>query len=80
MPSMKELGLDKLSVDERLALMDELWESVEADAPPGSTLTDAKRAELARRIADADANPDDYVTAEEMFAAARARLARKQAS
>ncbi len=79
MPTMKELGLDKLTADERLALADELWASA-GRGPPGSTLTDAKRAELDRRIAEADANPDDYVTAEEMFAAARARLAWKPAS
>lgn len=79
MPTMKELGLDRLSAAERSALADELWASVQ-HGPPGSTLTDAKRAELARRLAAADANPDDVVTAEEMFAGAAARIAaRKEA-
>lgn len=65
MPTMRELGLDKLSAEERRALADELWLSV-GHGPPGSTLTDAKRAELDRRLAELDANPDDVVAWEDV--------------
>lgn len=75
MPTMKELGLDKLTADERLALADELWESL----PPAVTpaLTDAKKAELARRIAEDDANPDGGVPADEVFARVDALFGRR---
>ncbi len=55
MPTMKELGLDKLSVDERLALMDELWDSL---PPAGPALTNAQRADLVRRLEEYRADPD----------------------
>lgn len=47
--SIKDLGLDRLSVDERLALIDALWESIAMEL--GSrTLTPAQREELKRRL------------------------------
>ena len=54
MPTMKELGLDKLTADERLELIDELWDSLDAGGPP---LTDAQRADLGRRLAEYQADP-----------------------
>jgi putative addiction module component (TIGR02574 family) len=51
--SMKDLGLDKLSPDDRLALAQELWASVEAE----SGLTAAQKADLDRRIAAYEADP-----------------------
>lgn len=58
--SMKSLGIDKLSRDERWKLADEIRESIEAeDENPGpSMLTDAQKQELERRIAEDDADPD----------------------
>jgi len=55
---MKELGLDKLSADNCRFLANELLDSLESEIEISSFLTDAKRAELDRRIAEADANPD----------------------
>ena len=46
--TMKDLGLDTLSADERTALGYELLESVEVKIETSSFLTDAKRAELDR--------------------------------
>ncbi len=77
MPTMRELGLDKLSADERRALADELRASVEAPYVPGMHLTDADKAMLRERLADIAANPDDSVPAEEVIAGARARLERR---
>ena len=46
--SLKSLGIEKLSVEERLVLVEELWDSI-AEATP---LTEAQRAELDRRLED----------------------------
>ena len=66
------LGLDGLSNQERLALAQELLEGVQPEERP-SRLTDEQRAELRRRVADADANPDDDIPWEQVKAEARAR-------
>lgn len=73
--SVKTLGIDRLDVDERLALVEEIWASICADAK-AFPLTDMQRAELDRRVADDDAHPDDVVPWDEIKASARSRLAR----
>jgi putative addiction module component (TIGR02574 family) len=73
--SVKSLGIDRLGIDERLALVDEIWASICADAPE-FPLSEAQRAELDRRVADDDAFPDDVVPWAEVKAAIRARLAK----
>jgi putative addiction module component (TIGR02574 family) len=65
---MRSLGLDHLGIDERLALIQELWDSIDAKGATYSP-TEAQRAELERRIADYEANPDDTVPWEEIRAA-----------
>ncbi len=73
--SAKALGIDRLNVDERLALVDEIWASICADAAI-FPLTEAQRAELDRRLADDDAFPDDVVPWSDVKASIRARLAK----
>ncbi|MFO0797213.1 MAG: addiction module protein [Gemmataceae bacterium] len=73
MPTLEQLGIADLSVADRLALVQEILDSVAADQPR-PPLSEAKRAGLARRLADADANPDDVVPWEQVEAAARARF------
>lgn len=70
-PTIASLGLDKLSREDRLALVQELWDSIAAEKP-GSLLTEAQRQELIRRADDADANSDDGIPWEEVKAKARA--------
>jgi putative addiction module component (TIGR02574 family) len=71
-PTMKDLGIDKLSVEERLALVQEIWESIAGDL--GDHLpTPAQRRELERRLAASLASPDDVVPWEEVLARALAR-------
>jgi len=53
---MKELGIDRLSPERRVALAMEIWESL-GDVGPPVRLTGEQRAELARRDAELDANP-----------------------
>jgi putative addiction module component (TIGR02574 family) len=54
--SVASLGIDRLSVAERLALIEEIWDSLpeEVDA---QDVPEWHRAELARRRADAESQP-----------------------
>lgn len=71
--SLKSLGIDRLGIEERLALVDELWNSIAADSA-AIPLTDAQRTELHKRIADHEANPDDIVPWKEVKASITERL------
>jgi putative addiction module component (TIGR02574 family) len=69
--SLKSLGIDRLGVEERLALIEELWESISGAEVP---LTDAQRDELDRRLAEHEANPDDVVPWEDVKSSLDRRL------
>lgn len=56
----KSLGIDKLDVENRLALIGELWDSVSSDTEE-MPLSPEFKAELDRRVEDADANPSSAV-------------------
>ncbi|MBX9623025.1 MAG: addiction module protein [Gemmataceae bacterium] len=71
-PTLEALGIDRMTVGERIALVQDILDSIAADQPR-PPLSEAKKAELARRLADADANPDDVVSWDEVEAAALAR-------
>jgi len=73
--SVKTLGIDRLNIDESLALVEEIWATICADAKT-FPLTDAQRAELDRRVADDDAFPDDVVPWDQVKASVRSRLGR----
>jgi len=73
--SVKILGIDRLNVDERLALVEEIWATICADAK-AFPLTDEHRAELDRRAADDDSFPEDVVPWDEVKAAVTMRLGR----
>lgn len=69
----------RLSVDEKLEIIDQLRESLDQDdsdlaAAGGVVLTDAMKRELDRRIAEADANPEAGIPFAEVEAEARERL------
>ena len=70
--SLKSLGIEKLSVEERIALVEELWDSI-AEATP---LTATQRAELDRRLEDHKRNPEDVIPWEAVKASITARLKR----
>lgn len=63
--SVKSLGIDRLNVDERLALIEEIWATKCADAK-AFPLTDEQRAELDRRVSDDDSFPEDVVPWDEV--------------
>ena len=73
--SLKSLGIDRLSVEERLALVEELWDSI-AESSGDLPLTDAQQAELDRRLVEHEANPDDVVPWEDIKAWIDPRLKR----
>ena len=70
--SLKSLGIEKLTIEERLALVQELWDSI-AEATP---LTQAQRAELDRRLEDHRNHPQDAVPWESVKASIASRLKR----
>lgn len=71
--SVKSLGIDRLPIEERLALVEEIWDSIAADSS-AVPLTDAQRAELGKRIADDDANPHDVVSWDQVKASTLSRF------
>ncbi|HTU21703.1 MAG TPA: addiction module protein [Gemmataceae bacterium] len=71
-PTMKELGIDRLSIPDRITLVQEIWDSIAAH-PESVPLTEDLKLELDRRIADLDANPNDVLTWEEIKARIRER-------
>lgn len=73
--SLKSLGIDRLSVEERLALVEDIWDSI-APESAALPLTDTQRTELDRRIDEHEANPEDVVPWEEVKAAISQRLKR----
>ncbi len=73
MTMLQQLGIDRMSTAERLALVQEILDSVAADQPR-PPLSEAKREELRRRLADAISNPADGVPWVQVEAAARVRF------
>jgi len=56
----KSLGIDKLNVADQIELIGDIWDGIsrEIESRP---LSDELKAELDRRIEEADANPDSGV-------------------
>jgi putative addiction module component (TIGR02574 family) len=71
-PTMKDLGIDRLSPEQQIALALEIWESLGNDRPT-ARLTDEQRAELARRDAELDANPGIALTWEQIRASVESK-------
>lgn len=71
--TVASLGIDRLPREERLALVQELWDTIAAEPAP-LEMSDSLREELRRRAAEDDANPDDVVPWEQVMAAALSRM------
>ena len=71
-PSLQELGLDRLSIEDRIALAEQLWEdaALEAEQAP---LGPEQKDELERRLADSISRPDVVTPWEQVKALALAR-------
>jgi putative addiction module component (TIGR02574 family) len=60
--SLKKFSLDKLDVEQRLALIEEIWDSIDAEEASATQLSDSQRTELLARLLEDDANPEDVVS------------------
>lgn len=77
MPTMiQSLGIDKLPREERLVLVQEIWDTIAADQST-VLLAEALRQELDRRVAEDDASPDDGIPWETVEAQTLERLKRQ---
>ncbi len=74
-PTLQALGIDRMSVEDRIALATAIWDSIAA-APHAPLLTEAQRRELERRLADHADNPNDVVPWEQVKAEALTRFKR----
>lgn len=63
--SLQELGIDRMSIPERLELIGQIWDSITA-ADEELPIPDWHREEVDRRKAAADANPGGGRTWEEV--------------
>lgn len=66
-------GMRSLSIDDRIRLMNAIRDSLAADREREG-LTEAQKEELDRRLADMEANPDDDVPWEEVYAESLKRV------
>jgi len=56
-PIFETLGIEQLSTADRLLLVEEIWDSIAAEVA-NQEVPPAHQAEIQRRIAEDDANPD----------------------
>lgn len=73
---MSKVNLDeilRLPVEERIDLVQQIWDSVAADAD-SVPVTPEQREELQRRLEEHERNPDDVVEASEALERIRSRL------
>ncbi len=73
--TMKELGIDRFGPQDRLALVQEIWDSLAADLEQ-MPLSEAQRQEVDRRLAAHRAKPQAAIPWEQVEAEALARLRR----
>ena len=72
-PTIKSLGIDRLTRDERLALVQEIWDSIAAE-PLQPLLSEAQRQELERRVTEDDTTPEDVIPWEQVKSQALSQL------
>lgn len=68
-PSTVTTEYMKLSVSERLQLVEDIWDSIDAEAPDDALgLSEAQKAELHRRVAEHQADPSSSIPWEQVRA------------
>jgi len=72
-PTVKALGIDRLTFDQRLTLVQETWDLIAAEPHP-PLLNEFQRQELERRTAEDDRAPDDVILWEQVKAQTLSRL------
>jgi len=71
-PTLKALGIDRLTVAQRIRLVEEIWDSIAAESAE-IPVPDAQKQDLQRRLAGYEANPETGSTWEEVKARLRDR-------
>lgn len=71
--TLKSLGIDQLGIEDRLALVEEIWDSIVAENAT-MPVPHAQREELDQRIAEHEAHPEQVVPWEEVRSAASEHL------
>lgn len=71
--TLHELGIDQLSVDERIELVQAIWDSITPEPHP-PFISEAQRRELDARLAAHAADPNDVVPWEQIKSDALARF------
>lgn len=66
-PTLQSLGIDRLSVEDRIRLVDEIWDSIAAETA-GADIPQWHKDILEERLADLAANPEASVPWEEAMA------------
>ena len=74
-PTLESLGIDRLSRQERVALVQAIWDSIATEAE-ASPLTEAQKQEIDRRLAAHRANPDAAIPWDQIEAEALARISK----
>ena len=72
-PILESLGINRMSVPERIALAQAIWDSIAAEAE-SAPLTEAQKEEIDRRLAAHRANPQAAIPWEQIEADALARM------
>lgn len=73
--TLQSLGIDQLSVADRLRLVQEIWDSIATEVEE-TPLTESQRQEVDRRLAAHQANPRATIPWEQVEAEALARFQR----
>lgn len=63
---MKRFGIDQLDVQQRLALIEEIWASIDSETLITAQLSDAQVSEFEGRQFDEDLDDDDIFDLEEI--------------
>jgi putative addiction module component (TIGR02574 family) len=71
--TLHSLGIDRMSIAERIDLVQEIWDSIAAEVER-SPLTEAQRNEVDRRLAAHQLNPQAAIPWEQVEAELHARL------
>jgi len=64
-PALQALGMDQLTREQCILLVQEIWSTIVADTPP-TLLVESQRAELRHRIAGDHASPNDAIPREKI--------------
>lgn len=71
--NLQSLGIDRLGLDDRIALVTAIWDSIAAE-PHSPLLSEGQQAELDRRLAEHANKPDDVIPWEQVKGDALARF------